>query len=413
MTTHPLPPVRVQRVALAGLVLAVVPGLAACDTPTRMKLPALVAVVARVEGGAYASLLVDLHAPRRRPTIRVREGVSVFDGRRLLEMRVVARETEATTHRDLLVQDLLTGAEIVVRAAPGTEGTNDVQVMSVGDRTLLLRFFAPGWDRWFEVDLDDGEVRESPPQEDPARFVQLGPGRGFSVYTEAGRLMLKLPHDEENESIPLLDGVEGVVSVDWIPDEHFPMEVQEALDAQFKSTGSLVALARTCRVDGDLTDWTGDVALPVGTASQVLEGASAWSGERDASFAVAVRVTPSALCTAVRLRDEAIVPGEDAIEIHVGGQRFDYPLPLFPVERQDKGARAAFTDRVAFGMGMEACFDGELWESDREFVPFRVLFRDVDPGASTTTVLATAPEVPWPSLAGVRLPPRQGRGGTR
>jgi hypothetical protein len=272
---------------------------------------------------------------------------------------------------------------------------------------------ATGEDRWMEVDLDQGSVAPSAAAPPLQRFERYGPDRGFAVMLDDERLFLSLPHAAVGEAIPLLDGVDAIVGVHWIPEASVPAAVEEPLAWRFKMAGSLVARALPCTADGDLREWSGDPSFPVDSVAQILQGEQAWAGPRDGSFTVAARLTDDALCAAVRIRDDDLRPGEDAVEIAVGGLVHRAVLPQTPTRSGTGGIQVAFTDRVAFGMGLEACAARGTWEAQDGIVPFRILFRDEDAGQETT-LLATAPELPWPALAGIRLPRlAQGEGRAR
>lgn len=392
------------RAALAGLLAAALtPG---CEPPARNRLPDVVNVLVRLDTGGYASLLVDLHAPRRRPGVRVAMGLISWNGQDLAEVVPVQHlGPEGTRRTDLQVLDLLGEGEVHVQVAPPGHPEAHLEVVLLKERSVVVRAFGPGWERWVEVDTTTGAVAEVEPVPSTARFERYGPDRGFAVYLEDGRLMLSLPHQGDDAAIPLLDEVEGVVAVRWVSTPRLGSGADPALDYRFKMAGTLAARAQQVAVDGDLGEWKGDTALAVGELAQLLAGEAYWQGSRDASFAVATRLTPEALCAAVRIRDDQVLPGEDFVVLHVGEREYREILPEGPERRSSEGLDVAFTDRVEFGTGLEACVDGSRWKPQEGVVPFRVLFHDHDPGEGVT-IMATAPELPWPALAGVRLPRR-------
>lgn len=380
-----------------------------CDTPARTRLPSHVSVVVWLESATeqeepYASLIVDLNAPRRRPTVRAHQGILAFDGDRLVEVSRVPRAGTEGRVQDLRLQHPLEDTSILVRIAPDDVTSCHLEIAQVREQRVVVRAWGDSWERWVEVDSNDGDLEDVDAVVASARFIQMGPGQGFSIQSEGGHLLLKLPHDREQDSIQLVDGVASVVSVDWVSVDAGDPVLQGVLDHRFKMAGALTALARSCEVDGDLREWSRDMALAVDSLAQVQRGEEGWHGARDASFGVTARVTPTALCAAVRVRDDDIIPGGDRIEFEVAGQVLSYDAPLYPEERQDEWARAAFNNRITFGLGMEACFDRSAWQDHPDIVPFRVLFNDIDTDSDVVTVLATAPDLPWPSLAGVLLP---------
>jgi hypothetical protein len=221
--------------------------------------------------------------------------------------------------------------------------------------------------------------------------------------------MLALPHEREGGDLALLDQVDHVVTVRWIAEQVVPAERLDPLQARFRSAGSVVARAQECEIDGDLSEWSEDEALAVGGAGNLERGVSHWQGARDASFALAARLAPHALCVAIRLRDDRLLTGEDLLVLDTRVARFDLPLPAAPGIVERAGLRAAFTDRAPFGTGVELRLEPGTWTVEDGNVPLRVLFHDQDPGEAVA-VLASAPDLPWAALAGVRLP-RRGRSG--
>ncbi len=371
----------------------------------------MVSVVARLDGGEYLSLLVDLNAPRERPTLRVAPGLVSYDGERLFQYQPRSRlDPGGRIVHELLVKDLLRNKEFTVIAdASGMPG-DQLDVVHLRERSALLRLMPDAGDpRWWEVKLFSGELRELEVAEAVQRFERFGPDRGFAVYLDQGNLVLGLPRDGTGEAVPLLDAVDGIVAVHWIAEEYFRGASLDVLESRFKMAGAVVARAQECAVDGDLSEWSGDEALAVSTDSHVARGAAAWDGPRDASFALAARLAPHELCLAVRVRDDHLVPGADAVIIHADERSWQLPVPAHPEPLEQQGVRAAFTDQAAFGIGVELCMDPSVWRVHEGHVPLRVLYRDQDPGQELC-VLASAPDIPWPALAGVRLP-RRGREG--
>lgn len=392
-----------------GLLLTLALGLCclSCEAPTRLGLPTMVNVIARLEDGDYASLLVGLDAPRSRPGLRVSKGLVSYDGRQLLELE--PHDAEVGGMAELVVTDLLRNAAFTVQVE--SSGPSDpLDVVHLRERSVLLRT-GEGDDapRWFEVGLFTGELEEIEDAHATRRFERYGPERGFAVYMAADHVMLALPREEQGEDMVLLDGVEGVVSVNWIAEEYFPGSGLDVLERRFKMAGSVVAMAKPATPDGDLREWSGDEALSVGSAAHVAGGLVAWSGPRDASFALAARLAPHELCAAVRVRDDHILPGEDALIVVTESHRWELPVPELAGVVERDGLRAVFTDQASFGFGLELCLDPSTWSSHDGQVAFRVIFRDKDPGLEPS-FLASAPDVPWPALAGVRLP-RRGREG--
>jgi hypothetical protein len=181
------------------------------------------------------------------------------------------------------------------------------------------------------------------------------------------------------------------------------------LQRRVEAAGSVAALAMEAHPDGDLGEWSNETALSVGSAAHISRGLVAWSGARDASFALAAHLTPHQLCAAVRVRDDQLLPGVDVLTVETELRSFELEIPPEPTVIREEGFVAAFTDQASFGVGVEMCLEPELWTVHDGHVPFRVLYRDQDPGQELT-LLASAPDIPWPALAGIRLP-RRGREG--
>jgi len=372
-----------------------------------MGLPVMVNVVVRLDDGEYASLLVDLEAPRERPGLRVTRGLVCYDGQHLLELTPGVRPgPDGGIATELEVSDLLRNASFIVPVGEVTGADDQLRVVHLGQRDALLELGHPdGPPEYWEVGLFSGELEQVEQAHATQRFERYGPNRGFAVYMAEDEVMLALPHGGQGEALSLLDHVDGVVSVSWIAEEYFPSSGLHVLDRRFKTAGSVIAMAQPATPDGDLREWSHDQALSVGTASHVEQGLVSWSNARDASFALAARLAPHELCAAVRVRDDVIIPGEDVLIVETGLQRYRLPLPAAPGPVEQPGLVAAFTDQASFGVGLELCLEPTAWTVDDGNIPFRVLFEDRDPDQETT-VIASAPDIPWPALAGVRLPRR-------
>ncbi len=389
----------------AASALVAVPS--ACEAPQRMGLPVMVNVVVRLEDGEYASLMVDLDAPHIRPGLRVARGLVSYNGQQLLELApsVLSAPGPGARHQ-LEVGDLLRSTSFTVQVAEGAVGSGPLEVVHMRERQALLRLEDDqGEERFWEVGLYSGELEELGDARASQRFERYGPERGFAVYMADDEVMLALPHGQQGEAMALLDHVAGVVSVSWIAEEYFPSSGLEVLERRFKMAGSVIAMAQPCTPDGDLREWSKDQALSVGTASHVESGLGSWENARDASFALAARLAPHELCVAVRVRDAEILPQQDHIVILTELQRFVLPVPAAPSTVQQPGLTAAFTDQASFGIGLELCLAPSTWTVKDGNIPFRVQYHDADP-QQETTVIASAPDIPWPSLAGVRLPRR-------
>jgi len=380
-----------------------------CEAPQRMGLPVMVSVVVRLEDGDYASMLVDLEAPRARPGLRVTRGLVSYDGQQLMELKPSAQAVDGGGRVfQVEVIDLLRDASFTAQVArsDGTDPSERLEVVHLRQRDALLRRASDSLPAsWWEVGLFNGELQELAEASATQRFERYGPERGFAVYMSEDEVMLALPHGAQGEALSLLDHVDGVVSVSWIAEEYFPSSGLDVLERRFKMAGSVIAMAQPATPDGDLREWSQDQALSVGMASHVESGLVSWSNARDASFALAARLAPHELCVAVRVRDDVILPGEDTLIIDTGLRRFELPVPEGPTTLEQPGMRGAFTDQASFGVGLELCFEPDTWTVDDGNIPFRVLFRDKDPDQEPTT-MASAPDIPWPALAGVRLPRR-------
>ncbi|MFH1469466.1 MAG: hypothetical protein ABIO70_34085 [Pseudomonadota bacterium] len=393
--------------ALAPLV-AVVCG---CEPPDRLVLPGLVNIVVQLESREYVSLLVTLDAPRRRPAVRVAPGLVSYDGHRIIEVSTWPHlSPDGALVRELEVHDLLRDRRVIVTVEPGGELDDRLDVVNLGDREARLRLRpAAGGETMSVLDLVTGELTEAEPAVPTATYARLGPDRGFSVRLEGSRLVLGLPHADGGGDLPLLDQTDHIVAVHWIGEEAVPWGRLDPLQARFKSAGSVVASAQDCVADGDLGEWSGDEALAVEGLGHVERGGHLWQGVRDASFALAARLSPDALCLAIRIRDDHLLEGRDLLVLDTGEARFELPLPAGPTEEEHDGLRIAFTDRATFGVGAELRLHPAIWTVRDGNVPLRVLYSDADPGEDPV-LLASAPDVPWAALAGVRLP-RRGREG--
>lgn len=372
-----------------------------------MGLPVMVNVVMRLEDGDYASLLVELDAPRTRPGIRVTQGIVSYDGHQLLELepRSIAAPGGLPVH-EVEIEDLLRSAAFTVRLPVDTAPGARLEVVHLGERDASLRVEqAGGQTRWWEVDLYNGELQQLAQANATQRFERYGPERGFAVYMADDSVMLSLPHIPQGDDLALLDHVDGVVSVSWIAEEYFPSSGLDVLERRFKMAGSIIAMAQPCTPDGDLHEWSRDEALSVGTASHIESGLVSWENARDASFGVAARLAPHELCIAVRVRDDVILPEQDQLIIQTSLRRIVLPVPRVPGTLEQDGVVATFTDQASFGVGVEMCLQPSTWTVHDGNIPLRALYHDQDPDQEPTTI-ASAPDIPWPALAGVRLPRR-------
>ncbi len=376
-----------------------------CERPSRTPLPSLVSIVAKLKPGGYVSLLVGLNAPRRRPTLMVSPGFVVFDGNDIIDFSLFPRVTQSGgTVTDIRIERLMAGTVVELRIAPSNAREGDLDVQRVLDGKVVVRGFGWGWERWVELDTSDAQTREVEALEPAVHFSAAGPDQGFNLLVKEGRLLLKLPHDRGKEGLPIMDQVERIVSVKWIPKEDISDYEKSLLDKRFKMAGSMIARAQGCTVDGDLSEWSRDKALAVSSENQLQSGYERWEGFRDAGFAVATRLSESAICAAIRVRDENIIPGKDTIEVQVGDNDLLFPVPESRNSISREGVEAAFTGQVSLGVGLELCIGNSLWEPVDGIVPFRVLYHDYDDGDQEPVIMATAPEVPWPTLAGVKMP---------
>jgi hypothetical protein len=179
--------------------------------------------------------------------------------------------------------------------------------------------------------------------------------------------------------------------------------IEKALERTFKQAESLGARKGEVVLDGDLSEWKRDTSLAVHRVSQVLGGEEVWSGPRDASFAVAARLHERALCLAIRVRDDEIIPGADRIYLEIDGADYKLPVNEQGLVAFGPDVSGVFTDKVSFGIGLEFCAGASTWRNRDGVVPFRALYVDND-DEGAETILATAPDLPWLSLAGVKLP---------
>ena len=204
--------------------------------------------------------------------------------------------------------------------------------------------------------------------------------------------------------MPLMSDASRILGVSWVADSAVDDAERQTLDEVYKEVGTLLAEARGCDADGDLAEWADQVAMTVDGRAQVGTGAPFWLGDRDASFAIATRLNDTRLCWAVRLRDDSLIAHGDQLEIVLADQRYVLEVPE-GAEIGVQGALSyAFTDSVAFGVAVEGVLPVEAFDADQDFIPFRVIYTDVDQGDSQPTTLATAPPLPWPALAGIKKP---------
>ncbi len=381
----------------------------ACELPEPRyaSLPDWIGVVVEFEDGGRASLLVELVGPRRPPILRVAEGVFYFDGQRLIEVRggaLASAKVDPPIGGLLEIRDLLAEDELdLIRFDHDSDQRGRLLTIGVGALELDLRPDGSKG-RWrYDLESKQGTAVESTP--DSTRFRHFGPSRGFEIeIDDSGQVMLRLPSSSEGQGVPLMSNASRILGVSWVADSAVDEAERQTLDEVYKEVGTLLAEARGCDADGDLAEWADQVAMTVDGRAQVGTGAPFWLGDRDASFAIATRLNDTRLCWAVRLRDDSVIAHGDQLEIVLADQRYVLEVPTGAESGVQGALSYAFTDSVAFGVAVEGVLPVEAFDADQDFIPFRVIYTDVDQGDSQPTTLATAPPLPWPALAGIKKP---------
>lgn len=344
-------------------------------------LPDALALVVESPGGGYESAVVQLSAPGEGPVVRRTPGIVAL-GPGWAHHVVVSHEVDPggrDWHR-LEVRDLSGEAEpygLSLEEPPRVHAVHEGGV--VVSSSLGLRFLAP-----------DGRSREATSVEASAggRLRFKGPGAGFRVHT-GPQVRLQLPMQTEDEAVDLGLSGERLLGSWWFRAAELPAWEQELIRQVFKQEAAIPTSSRPVVVDGDLSEWREVRALTVNQEAQVIDGLDYWAGERDGAFGVAAQATEAALLLAVRVRDDALVPGRDRLELELEGRALTVLLADAPGVVEGEGWRAVFAPPAAHGISLELEVARRGQDRPEGLPRVAVHFVDHDPDQGTTR-LATA-----------------------
>jgi len=339
-------------------------------------LPEWVAATVRFKDGGHGSAMVTLGDPRTPPELRYAPGLTVFDGQRLLKVE------SSSSAGDIGVQDLVDADRAtawlgVMDASAAVRSVHNGQLqVELGDELA-----------WF--DAKTGK-RGSPPQ-DVLETHHFGPGQGFELVTrEDDVVTLRLPMADKG--LPLFHDVDAVVALSWITPNDASSKALKAADQLYKAVMPVYPVGEHALADGDLSEWSKARALAVDDAPCVLTGHEDWGGARDGSFGVAARVSEGRLVLALRIRDDVLVYGEDAVEVELDGRTWLVPMQAAGAIEGIEGLNGAFTNAVDFGTGLELSLPLPPRPDEHTPLPLVVRYIDEDPDEMPTT-LATAPSM--------------------
>lgn len=356
-------------------------------------LPDALVAVARLESGDDVSLLVELPRPGEEPVVRVTPGV-VVAGPGFLRSLNIEPVVEAGGRVRQLVEwtDPLAApgseplAQVLLDASPKVLSVDrDGILLSTGGRAIRL----------------DGRTGTAAPVGDEAPgpggdLVWPGPRHGFEVRCNGHRLEMLLPRmDPDQAWLPLWNGVDGLLGAWWIALDGGPARVQARLQSIFKVVGRIIARPAAAVVDGDLSEWAADPALPVDDPAHVLEGDKYWSGPRDGGYGVAARRSAKGVALAIRIRDDVLIDHPDRgdrLDLFYDHHRVRIPIRTHPGAVSGDGWRAVFTEPRAFGTGLEVELDNLTLEPGRLDLPLVVQYADHDSNQGVT-LLGTAPSL--------------------
>ncbi|MED5371094.1 MAG: hypothetical protein VX899_08785 [Myxococcota bacterium] len=228
----------------------------------------------------------------------------------------------------------------------------------------------------------DGAVWPSAPIESTVRAQ--GPGQGFGVTRSADEVTLALPL--RHQPLVLVDGVAALRSVELLTASQLS---DESLDP-FGIVSMVLLTEGQALADGDLEEWRGSRSLAVDSRGHVREGLTHWSGPRDGALAIVGRIDGPDLVLALRVRDDALLPGQDRIEVQTLQGAVSLPVQGAGVAPTPAGAHAVFTESVEFGTGLELSLPA-AWLGPQGH-GLLVRYVDVDPGEPGTT-LASSPSL--------------------
>lgn len=243
--------------------------------------------------------------------------------------------------------------------------------------------------------------RDGRPVEDSSRISQAhaeGPGQGFTVEQRGDTVVLVLP--KSDDPVVLVQGVARIQEVALLP------EIDTlATDQAFHRVHALHAAPVSARIDGVLDEWDGRAAA-IDEPSQILEGAETWSGPRDGSVAIAARAHHDRISFGLRVRDDDLRLGEDAIELDIGVRSVVVPLAEAGACAVPEGWECAFVEAVEFGTGVELSLPDTRQPTGEPMLAAVVRYVDVD--EEGTTVLASAPSLQAVERYGVQRPGPKG-----
>jgi hypothetical protein len=351
-------------------------------------LPSELSLVVRKGDGSYASMLVPLEKNARREVdVRIASGVRVFDGDHLWNF-----ETERGDDGWIVkVHDGLSRAKtsftVPGRTEPTVEGVAQGRVWVRASEGLLDCVFETG-------------TCQATAWMPEFNLHRPGPGSGFDIeINDAGEVWLRLPLDgEEAPGSMLLADVEQIIAVRWVH-RILPLD-RDDLNRSFRGRGLIEAVDVDVVVDGDMAEWADARPLVVDARWQVDLGIDGWQNDRDGSFGVAASWVGERLCVGVRVRDDAVGPG-DRLVIQIAGIPREIDL-----HRPSTSTHTAVTP-VWFGPAVESCF-ASVPPRQGEALPFTVTLVDTDPGASTSVLRAAPYGDDGAPLGGIIAPRRTG-----
>jgi hypothetical protein len=356
-----------------------------------VRLPDLLTAVVRQEDGSYRSLALSLPRPREPLIVREAPGVVALGPgwARAAAIREGGRGGLGTYGVHL--EDL---GPTALRADRSL-GPDGAAILGVHPGGLWLS--GPEGAAWLGL----ADQRNAEPSAGGSLW-HPGPGRGFALSLDAGRLRLETPHARPRDPDLLPSGVEAVVGSWWLSSARLPVWEQRLLEQRFKEIAAVGIVEGTAQADGDLSEWSGVRAQVVERRSQVRGGAGAWTGPDDASLGVAARRGEGELIVVVRIRDDHLLPGEDRIGLSlsassIGELAFSLDLPEAPVGGRrvvGEGWSAVFAEAEPGEVALEVSFHPAGLFADDGEPDTIVRYSDADPGEEVTTLGTAA----WPGL---------------
>jgi hypothetical protein len=357
----------VRRIGLGLLVV-----LSGCDIAHARReniLPTELSLLVEDNAGRPLSLVMNLKRnTRSQLDVRVSEGMRLFDGRHLWELRTHQAGQGWTVELD----DILEPSQ--PRDLP-LMSTSAPEIVTIDRMEVWLRTSGGLVHCALQRPMCEAATTSAHTQ-----LAEEGPRAGFRLWlTPEGDLRLSLPLDPDQDGQTILNNVHRVIGTHWVH-EGF-LERDAVLDRTFRGRASLVAMPRDVLVDGDLREWTEAEPLVVDAPWQIQSGADAWAGPKDASFSVTASRTPERVCFAGRVRDDDVMAG-DSLAIRFGATELEVPLGAAgPLD-------GGFIGRDWFGSHFEVCSpDGARGTGQ---LPFVAALTDVD-GSDGATVMSSAP----------------------